>query len=141
MNARMLKVLVAVTGGVILTMPALAHHGTGISYDNTKAFNMDGVVTEFRYANPHPQLYFDVTDEKGTVVHWTAEVPTDLGRMIRAGWTKARSLAALKQGTRIKVRVAPAKAGGAVGLANRIQSEKGEPILCMANCDQLEPLK
>ena len=37
-----------------------AHHGTLVSYDRDKAWTAQAVVTEFRYVNPHAQLYFDV---------------------------------------------------------------------------------
>jgi hypothetical protein len=48
-----------------LSIPAMAHHGTAISYDASRRITLEGVVTEFRFANPHAQLYFDVKDEKG----------------------------------------------------------------------------
>ena len=51
-----------------------AHHGTGISYDMHKVVVLKGVVKEFVIQNPHSQLYFDVTDEKGNVAHWAAEM-------------------------------------------------------------------
>lgn len=34
-----------------------AHHGTGVSYDSSKPVTFKAVVTEFHYANPHPQLF------------------------------------------------------------------------------------
>lgn len=126
---------------LLVTVPVFAHHGTSISYDGTKAFNTEAVVTEFRYANPHPQIFFDVTGENGNVAHWSAEIQTDVGRMVRAGWTRARSMEALKPGTRIKLRISPSLAGGPYGLATRIQSDKGEPLLCLGGCEQSEPLK
>src|SRR5271165_6801128 len=42
-------------------IPAAAHHGTGASYDLSNPVTLQGSVTEFHYANPHPQLFFDVT--------------------------------------------------------------------------------
>ena len=50
----------------------LAHHGSAI-YDESKAVIVKGVVTEWVWANPHCLLEFDVKDDKGTSVHWTAE--------------------------------------------------------------------
>src|ERR1017187_1369325 len=32
----------------------LAHHGTGVSYDSSKAYTVKATVTEFRYANKVP---------------------------------------------------------------------------------------
>ena len=128
-NGKLFPVLAMMAGLVIGSLPALAHHGTGISYDASKSFTLKGTVNEFRYANPHPQLFFNVKDEKGNVVSWTTEVPTDVSKMVRAGWSKRRSIEALKPGTVITVLVAPSKSGGPFGLANKIQNEKGEVLL------------
>ena len=69
------KVLLA-TFLTILTVSGslLAHHGTAIFYDIHKVLILKGSVTSFKYANPHSQLYFDVTDDKGKVTHWAAEM-------------------------------------------------------------------
>ena len=45
-------------------IPAAAHHGTGASYDLSHPATLQGTVTEFHYANPHPQLFFDVTEQR-----------------------------------------------------------------------------
>ena len=74
---------------------AFAHHGTAPSYDLSKQWTRDAVVTEFHYANPHPQLFFDVTDENGNVEHWSAELLPNPAGLLRVGWTRSRSLQAL----------------------------------------------
>ena len=82
-----------------IAVPMFAHHGTGVSYDNSKAFTVKATVTEFRYANPHPQLFFDVKDDKGNVVNWRLDgyPPVVLSR---TGWKRD---ATLKPGDRITV--------------------------------------
>ncbi len=77
-----------ILGLLIVSIPLMAHHGTGVSYDMKKVVAMKGVVTRFAFANPHSQLYFDVTDDKGNVTHWAAEMraPGNL----RGGLHKAR---------------------------------------------------
>ena len=112
-----------------LAVPLAAHHGTGVSYDATKPMTMKGVVTEFRYANPHPQLFFDVTNEKGEVAHWSGEFYPNPAQLVQAGWGKKRSEAALAPGTVINIIVAPARAGGAVGAIMKLANEKGEILL------------
>jgi hypothetical protein len=87
------------------------------------------VVTEFRYVNPHAQLYFDVTDGKGAVTHWSGELLANPAQLIRSGWTKKRSVDALQAGARIVVTVAPPRAGGQAGLVLKIENEKGEELL------------
>jgi hypothetical protein len=108
---------------------ALAHHGTNISYDRSKAWTAKAVVTEFKYVNPHAQLYFDVTDDKGAVVHWSAELLPNPAQLIRNGWTRKRSVEALAPGTRIVVTVAPSRAGGTTGLLLKVTNDKGEELL------------
>src|SRR4029453_10197022 len=49
--------VVAVLGCVMASRSLAAHHGTLVSYDRDKAWTAKAVVTEFRYVNPHAQLY------------------------------------------------------------------------------------
>ena len=73
MKAR-LAVVLAVACGMLMGTQLFAHHGTGISYDMHKTVVVKGVITKFAFQNPHSQLYFDVTDPQGNVVHWAAEM-------------------------------------------------------------------
>jgi hypothetical protein len=106
-----------------------AHHGTLVSYDREKQWTAKATVTEFRYLNPHAQIYFDVTDAKGAVTHWSGELLPNPAQLIATGWTRRRSMDALKAGTTITITVAPARAGGNVVLVMRILNEKGEELL------------
>ena len=47
-----------------------AHHGSAVSYELNKRVTMKGVITDFKYINPHPALFWDVTDDKGVVTNW-----------------------------------------------------------------------
>jgi hypothetical protein len=109
--------------------PAVAHHGTLISYDRDKQWTRDVVVTSFHYANPHPQLFFDLKEEDGKVVAWAAEMLPNPAGLLRVGWTKARSLEALAPGKTVKVTIAPARAGGQVGLVLRVTNLEGTDIV------------
>ena len=114
---------------LVLCAPLFAHHGTGVSYDNTKAFTVKATVTEFRYANPHPQLYFDVKDEKGEIVHWSGEIAPNPAQLVQDGWGRKRSEAALTPGTEITITIAPSRLGTPVGLVNKIVNTQGENVL------------
>ena len=107
----------------------VAHHGTLINYDRDKQFTSKAVVTEFHYVNPHAQIFFDVTDAKGKVTHYSGELLPNPAQLVRNGWTKKRSVAALQAGTVIKITVAPARAGGTAVLVLRIENESGEELL------------
>jgi len=108
-----------------------AHHGTNISYDRSKQWTAKAVITEFKYVNPHVQLFFDVTDEKGKVRHWSGELLPNPAMLLRNGWTRKRAAEALKYGTTVLVTAAPARAGGDTALVLRIESESGEDLLSL----------
>jgi hypothetical protein len=112
-----------------MLLPALAHHGSGISYDMEKTWTTKATVTEFRYENPHPSMFFDRVNEKGEVEHWTSELVTNPSFLVRAGWTKTRTLAALKPGTKLTLTLATARAGGLSAVVTKLVNEKGEEIL------------
>ncbi len=124
-----LAMMVAAVGIFVVASPMLAHHGTNISYDRSKSWTAKAVVTEFRYVNPHPQLFFDVTDENGNVTHWGAELLPNPAQLIKNGWSKKRSVDALLPGTSITVTIAPSKAGGTVGLLVKAVDDKGEELV------------
>jgi len=65
---------------------AYPHHGTA-AYDTSKTVPVKAIMTDFRFINPHVQLFFDVKNDKGEVEKWQAELtaPNKLGR---AGWDK-----------------------------------------------------
>jgi len=114
----------------LLTVPAaLAHHGSAISYDMEHPWTTKAVVVEFRYQNPHPTLIFDRTNDKGETERWVTELITNPSLLLRAGWTKSRSDAALKPGTPITVTVCTSRVGGTNGATLKIFDENGQEIL------------
>ena len=108
MNRRFLLVLM-LTAGISFSLPLFAHHGNA-ALDATKKVTMKAVVTDWRWQNPHSILKFDVKDDSGNVVNWSAEInnPAD---MVERGWT-ARSI---KIGDQITITVNPVKNGKPVG--------------------------
>lgn len=121
----------AVLMTVILVMSGSlgAHHGTLVSYDRDKAWTAKAVVTDFRYVNPHAQIYFEVKNDKDHAGQWSGELLPNPAQLIASGWTRKRSTEVLKAGTSMTVTVAPARAGGTVVLVLRILNEMGEELL------------
>jgi hypothetical protein len=116
-------------GFALLPVPVGAHHGTNQSYDRSAPITVEGVVTEFRYKNPHPQLFIDVTDKDGKTTPWAIEIaPTPYTLALR-GWSRSRSTEALKPGTVVRVTLAPSHAGTPVGLLREIVDPQGVEIL------------
>jgi len=117
---------------LLVAIAASAHHGAAAEYDLLHPVTLKGVVTEFRYVNPHSQIYFDVTDSNGKVVNWAGELNSPYS-LTQDGWTKKRSMDALKAGTPISVIICPGKSGNPVGLAQKIFNAKGEQLLSETN--------
>lgn len=85
MKAKLFALIAALTV-LTVAIPVLAHHGTA-AYDTQNALTFKGTVTEFRFINPHCQVYFDVKNDKGEMEHWQGEL-TAPNKLARAGWTK-----------------------------------------------------
>src|SRR5207248_11299429 len=101
--------LAIVLGVLIASAPLLAHHGTGGSYEMKKVTTLKGVVAKFAFSNPHSQLYFDVTDDKGNVTHWAAEMRAP-GNLLAEGYTRKSLMDKLAPGTAIAVLGKPSTA-------------------------------
>ena len=98
---------------LMLSTPAMAHHGTGISYDMSKLVSVKGVVVKYSWSNPHSQLYFDVKDAQGNVEHWSAEMnaPTNLER---AGFNRRQMFSFFNPGSEVTVYGFRSKSGAPV---------------------------
>jgi hypothetical protein len=128
MKTRFLTALSILIAGLLsISVSAFAHHGTFVSYDSEHPVTMKATMTEFHFTNPHMQLYFDVTDDKGNVTHWSAEGP-DPAVWVQGGWGKKRSEAALAPGTKITITLGPARNGKPVGSGTKIVLENGEIV-------------
>ena len=128
-DQKMAVALIALAVCLGLPVAIDAHHGTNISYDRTTTMTIKGVVAEFWYRNPHPALFINVTDEKGTATRWTIEIaPTPYTLALRR-WSKKRADEALKPGTPVSVKIHAARAGTPVGLLQSITNDAGVDIL------------
>jgi len=96
-------VLVAAHVAFAFTATALAHHSSAM-YDNQRTVTLHGVITEFRWTNPHVTLRI-ATDPRREL--WIVET-TSPGNLSRAGWTRT----SLRVGDRVEVMAAPLRDGG-----------------------------
>jgi hypothetical protein len=51
-----------------------AHHSIAGEYDGARQLTADGIVTAFRFVNPHPFVELDVTDRAGRTQRWRVEM-------------------------------------------------------------------
>ena len=100
---------------------ASAHHGRA-AYGDVEVV-LAATVTEFKFINPHVQIYFDVTSEEGELQHWQGEM-TAPNKMARGGWTKQT----LQPGDAIRITGRSARNGGHSVVINEIIMPNGESI-------------
>jgi hypothetical protein len=131
MKTKVVGYIGMVLGWLFLAVPLIAHHGTGVSYDMKKVTTLKGVVTRFAFANPHSQLYFDVTDDQGNVTHWAAEMRAP-GNLLAEGYTRRGLMEKLAPGTPITVTGNPSKSGAPVLVFSKAVLADG---YCLCNHD------
>ncbi|HTC44846.1 MAG TPA: DUF6152 family protein [Steroidobacteraceae bacterium] len=86
---------------------AIAHHSVAGEFTVTKTLQLNGVVSEVEWANPHIYIHLDVKDGAGAVTTWRLEsVP--VGMMRKAGLSKALLLG---NGQTASVQAYPARDG------------------------------
>jgi len=122
MKRKPFSIIAIAVGLVLVSIPALAHHGTNL-YDMTKTTTLKGAITKFEWGNPHNQIYFDVTDDKGTVSHWNAETEPP-AVMSERGWTRK----ALNPGDQVTVYLNAAKNGATVGILQKVVLADGKEL-------------
>lgn len=123
MKTKLMLTLGVVTGLLMVSRPILAHHG-GAVYDAQNPITLKGTVTDFAWANPHVQIFFDVKEEKGNIVHWACEALPP-GRLTRgSGWTKN----SLKPGDEVTITLSPAKTGAPVGSLRKVVLADGKVL-------------
>jgi hypothetical protein len=81
-----------------------AHHSFAATYDSSQRIEIEGIVKEFVWRNPHSFLRIDVTDKDGATKTWTLEWGS-IGQLTRSQMTRTT----LKPGDRIIVGGAPAR--------------------------------
>jgi len=72
----MKRTILAVLAGLALlagTDRVFAHHSFSATYDSSQKVEIQGVVKEFVWRNPHSFMRIDVTDKDGTIKTWALE--------------------------------------------------------------------
>ena len=106
--------------GVLAGGPAVAHHSFA-PYESTLQIKLSGVVSEFKWVNPHVYIEIDATDEKtGEKRHWLIE-GASTSILNRAGW----KFNMIKPGDRITVIVSPLRTGEPAALLKQITLADG----------------
>jgi hypothetical protein len=105
MRVSLLALLVSAIVAVMLSAPALAHHGTS-GMDMSKLVTLKATIADFQFINPHSLVHFDVNGDDGNIEKWVAELGA-ANALYRDGWNKDT----LKPGDQVTVSGYRAKNG------------------------------
>ena len=64
---------------------ALAHHSFAVFFDGNKSITITGVVTEFKFVNPHGLIVLQVKNKDGAMEEWKVETNSP-SILRRRGW-------------------------------------------------------
>ncbi len=99
-----------------------AHHGTA-AYDMEHSLTLQGTITEIDWDNPHTEIYFDVKNEEGKVVHWAC-ISHSPNKLLRSGWSKKD----VQPGDQVTVILYPAKNNSHIGLLKELELPDGKQL-------------
>lgn len=85
---------------------AAAHHAIGGIYDASRPVTVEGIVTGFRFAPPHPFVEIDVVDRSGRAQRWRLELDNHF-ELVGVGMTADT----LKAGDKVTVTGSSARNG------------------------------
>jgi hypothetical protein len=112
----------------VLSVPVLAHHGRGATYDMKKRVTLKGTVSKVEWRNPHVLIYMDVKDADGKVVTWGFE-NSGVSTLAQEGYNRNT----LKVGEDITAIVNPAANGAPTAIVVKIILADGKEIMSRDN--------
>jgi hypothetical protein len=84
---------------------AWAHH-SGAMFDRTRVIELNGVVKEFLWTNPHASFKVEVQGDDGKAQLWYIEM-NGVANLVHEGWKRN----SIKPGDKVSVTVNPLRAG------------------------------
>ena len=133
---RLLRAWLFVIPVLVLSVAgASSHHAFSPVYDEKRTMTVEGIVTEFRFVNPHAMMFMDVTDQAGSVVKWVVEFAGRLN-LSDVGWTAG----SITPGERVTVTGNPTHTGSSRMFFRRIVRADGTELLS-ANAQRLSAIE
>jgi len=111
-------------------MPSGAHHSFVVHFVDDELVTVKGVVTSFRFTNPHGVLLFQATDEDGNQIQWRAETNSP-NALRRRGWARD----SLKVGDEVTITGFPARNEDHYMRISVVRFEDGRELRAQAKAD------
>ena len=84
MRYRMAKSVIG--AWLLAAMPVLAHHNFNSFWVMEKTVTIEGVVTQVKLVNPHPEMRLEVTEGDGQKAVWIVTGRASGMAIVTAGW-------------------------------------------------------
>lgn len=133
MRTRVLAVGVFVLVGLTMLGGVVSAHHARAGYGD-KDQTLKGVVTEYKWRNPHVFIVWDVKDANGKIVQWIGEL-SSVTTMVSMGMTRS----SLKPGDEIIVTGVAAKSGTPETVIRKIVKMDGSVVVDMGQRNLREP--
>ena len=91
---------------LLIAGPACAHHSFAVHYIPDRIISVSGIVTEFRFTNPHGLIMMTVKPDNGEEQVWRAETNSP-NVLRRRGWSKS----SIKAGDKVTIEGYPSRDG------------------------------
>lgn len=117
------RVAVTMVAAVLAAVPAWGHHSFAVFFDSERTVTITGVVTEFRFTNPHGMITLEVAESGRRAAVWRAETNSP-SVLRRRGWTPS-SLAA---GEVVTIQGWPARDGTNYIRMSRVTRQDGSAV-------------
>lgn len=119
-----MKKLFALVGSLACGGAAQAHHSFAVHFVPDETVALSGVVTEFRFRNPHGLVFFTVRGDDGVEREWRAETNSP-NVLRRRGWDDE----SIRPGERVTIEGYPARDESAYMRIYRVTFEDGRELI------------
>ena len=106
-----------------------AHHGRGNAYDTTQEIEVQGVVSEVSWRNPHITVFLESTDGETWVIEHS-----NISQLARLGYGRN----SLPVGTEVTARFNPGTGGNKIGLCQGFILPDGTEIFLRSRLPNAE---
>lgn len=118
--------------GALLGSPASAHHSFSM-FDLTKTEDLQGVVTDFQWTNPHVYVELLVPGGQAGPMHYSIELLSP-SLLMRQGWTHNM----IKTGDKVSLVIYPLRNGERGGALYSVTLADGRTLKTGLNADILK---